>query len=184
MKHFDVRRAVTADAAILCDLHKASVRALCAGAYSSAQIELWLALRSADDYRRAMIVDGEAIYAATYADRVVGFTSTKGGELLTLYVDPRLGRGAGGRLLAAAEEHACRAGETRLHLRATPNAVAFFRKHRYMRGPRSVARRDGIELAVLEMSKALHVAGVPSMVTRSVTAPARREADASWYSGG
>jgi len=31
MKRFDVRRAVAADAALLCDLHKASVRALCAG---------------------------------------------------------------------------------------------------------------------------------------------------------
>ena len=41
MKRFDVRRAVTADAAMLCDLHKASVRALCAGTYSVAQIELW-----------------------------------------------------------------------------------------------------------------------------------------------
>ena len=154
MKRFDVRRAVTADAAILCDLHKASVRALCAGTYSTAQIELWLAPRSADHYRHAMTA-GEVMLAATYADRVVGFASTKGAELLALYVDPKLGRGAGGPLLAAAEEQACLSGEKVLRLQATPNAVAFYRKHGYMRGPRGVVRRGGVELPVLDMHKAL-----------------------------
>jgi putative acetyltransferase len=181
MKRFDVRRAVTADAAILCDLHKASVRALCAGAYSSAQIELWLALRSADDYRRAM-TSGEVMLAATYADRVVGFASTKGAELRALYVNPKLGRGAGGALLAAAEEQARAAGEPVLHVRATPNAVAFYRKHGYMRAARGIVRRGGVELQVLCMHKSLQAAGAPSTITRSVSAAARRNTDAAWYS--
>jgi putative acetyltransferase len=154
MKRFDVRRAVTADAAMLCDLHKASVRALCAGTYSARQIDAWLAPRSADDYRRAMTA-GEVMLAATYADRVVGFASTKGAELRALYVDPKLGRGAGGPLLLAAEEQVRSAGEPVLHLQATPNAVAFYRKHGYMRGARGVVRRGGAELAVLDMHKAL-----------------------------
>ena len=153
MKRFDVRRAVPADAAILCGLHKASVRALCAGSYSTAQIELWLARGCADDYRRAMTVGGEIMFAATHADHVVGFASTRAGKLLALYVDPRSGRGAGGPLLAAVEEHACHAGEKGLCLQATPNAVAFYRQHGYMRGPRAMVRRGGIELAVLEMTK-------------------------------
>src|SRR5262245_800497 len=106
MKRFDVRRAVPADAAIFCDLHKASVTALCAGSYSAAPIELWLAPRSADDYRQAMTLGGETMFAATYADRVVGFASTREAELRALYVDPRLGRGAGCALLAVAEEQA------------------------------------------------------------------------------
>ena len=155
MKRFDVRRAVTADAAMLCDLHKASVRALCAGTYSSRQIDAWLAPRCADDYRRAMTAGGEVMLAATYADRVVGFASLRGAELLGLYVDPKLGRGAGGVLLAAAEEQARNGGEQILHLQATANAVAFYRKHGYMRGARGVVRRGGAELAVLDMRKAL-----------------------------
>ncbi len=155
MKRFDVRRAVTADAAILCDLHKASVRALCAGTYSSRQIDAWLAPRSADDYRHAMTGGGETMFVATYADRVIGFSSTKGAELLALYVDPKLGRGAGGPLLVAVEEQARRAGEQVLHLEATPNAVAFYRKHGYMRGPRGLVRRGGAELPVLGMHKPL-----------------------------
>jgi GNAT superfamily N-acetyltransferase len=154
MKRFDVRRAVTADAAILCDLHKASVRALCAGTYSSRQIDAWLGPRSADDYRRAMTA-GEAMLAATYANRVVGFASTKGAELRALYVDPRLGRGAGGALLAAAEEQVRSAGVPVLHVQATPNAVAFYRKHGYMRGARATVRRGGAELPVLDMHKTL-----------------------------
>jgi putative acetyltransferase len=182
MKRFDVRRAVTADAAILCDLHKASVRALCAGAYSAAQIELWLALRSADDYRRAMIA-GEVMLAATYADRVVGFASTKGAELLALYVDPKLGRGAGGTLLLAAEEQVRSTGERALHVQSTPNAVAFYRKHGYMREARTTVRRGGVELSVLCLRKSLQAAAAPSTITKSVRAPARRNADASWYSG-
>jgi ribosomal protein S18 acetylase RimI-like enzyme len=155
MKRFDVRRALPADAATLCELHKASVRALCAGPYSSAQIELWLAPRCADDYRRAMTAGGETMFVATYADRVVGFASTKGERLLALYVDPALGRGAGSTLLVAAEDHACLSGEKDLRLQATPNAIAFYRKHGYMRGPRGVVRRGGIELPVLDMRKAL-----------------------------
>jgi GNAT superfamily N-acetyltransferase len=127
---------------------------LCAGTYSTAQIELWLALRSADDYRRAM-TSGEVMLAATYADRVVGFASTKGAALLALYVDPKLGRGAGGSLLLAAEEQARGAGEPVLHLQSTPNAVAFYRKHGYMRGARATVRRGGVELPVLDMHKAL-----------------------------
>jgi len=182
MKRFDVRRAVTADAALLCDLHKASVRALCAGSYSAAQIELGLAPRSADDYRRAMTA-GEVMLAATYADRVVGFASTKGAELRALYVDPRLGRGAGGPLLLAAEEQVRGTGEPALHLQSTPNAVAFYRKHGYMREARATVRRGGVELQVLCMRKSLQAAGAPSTITRSVMAPARRNADASWYSG-
>jgi|SRR5262245_4134958 len=155
MKRFDVRRAVTADAAILCDLHKASVRALCAGSYTAAQIEAWLAPRSADDYRHAMTAGGEIMFAAMYADRVVGFASTKGAELRGLYVEPKLGRGAGGVLLAAAEKHARKAGNKVLHLQATPNAVAFYRKHGYMRGARGTVRRGGTELSVLDMQKVL-----------------------------
>ena len=154
MKRFDVRRAVTADAAILCDLHKASVRALCAGTYSSRQIDAWLEPRSADDYRRAMSA-GEVVLAATYADRVVGFASTKGAELLALYVDPTLGRGAGGPLLAADEAQVRIAGAQVLHVQATPNAVAFYRKHGYMRGARAAVRRGGAELPVLDMHKTL-----------------------------
>ena len=154
MKRFDVRRAVTADAAMLCDLHKASVRALCAGFYSPHQIDAWLAPRSADDYRRAMTA-GEVMLAATYADRVVGFASTKGAALLALYVDPKLGRGAGGPLLQAAEEQVRSAGKPVLHVQATPNAVAFYRKHGYMRGARATVRRGGAELAVLDMHKPL-----------------------------
>ena len=155
MKRFDVRRAVTADPAILCDLHKASVRALCMGAYSPHQIDAWLGPRSADDYRHAMTAGGEILLAATYADRVVGFASTKGAELLALYVDPKFGRGAGSVLLASAEALARHTGEKILHLQATPNGVAFYRRHGYMRGARGVVRRGGAELSVLDMQKAL-----------------------------
>ena len=42
MAAFTLRPATLADAEALCALHKASVRALCAGAYTAAEIEAWL----------------------------------------------------------------------------------------------------------------------------------------------
>jgi ribosomal protein S18 acetylase RimI-like enzyme len=84
-----------------------------------------------------------------------GFASIRDGELLGLYVDPRLGRGAGCSLLAAVEDQVRTAGKKVLRLQSTPNAVAFYRKHGYMRGARGVVRRGGVELSVLDMQKTL-----------------------------
>jgi len=83
-----VRRAVPEDAVAICDLHKASVRSLCAGAYSPEQIEAWLAPRRADDYRKAMTVGGEMMFVGECARRIVGFASIKASMLTGLYVDP------------------------------------------------------------------------------------------------
>ena len=42
MAAFTIRPATLADAEALCALHKASVRTLCAGAYTAEEIEAWL----------------------------------------------------------------------------------------------------------------------------------------------
>ena len=42
MAAFTIRPATLADAEALCALHKASVRALCVGAYTTQEIEAWL----------------------------------------------------------------------------------------------------------------------------------------------
>jgi putative acetyltransferase len=150
-----VRRAMPEDAVAICDLHKASVRDLCAAAYSSEQIEAWLAPRVPDDYRKAMTVGGETMFVAQCAQRIVGFASIKTSMLIGLYVDPDGGRGAGRILLQAAEGQARSDGVAVLSLQATLNAVPFYKRHGFSLDRHGTVLRGGRELPVVEMSKTL-----------------------------
>ena len=139
----------------LCRLHKASVSGLCAGAYSSEQIEAWLGHRVPDDFRNAMTVGGETMFVGQRAERIVGFASIRTSMLMGLYVDPDGGRGAGRILLQAAEEHARCDSVTVLTLQATLNAVPFYQRHGFSLDRHGAVLRGGLELPVVEMSKTL-----------------------------
>ncbi|GEP58767.1 GNAT family N-acetyltransferase [Reyranella soli] len=155
MVAFTIRPATPADAEALCALHKASVRALCLGAYTAEEIEAWLREREPAGFRHAMTKGGETILVAEHDGSVAGFASIKETMLFGLYVDPAGGRGAGGPLLQAAEGEVRRRGAAILSLQSTLNAVPFYRKHGYMRQARSTVRRGGRDLAVLDMVKTL-----------------------------
>ena len=155
MVAFTIRPATPADAEALCALHKASVRALCLGAYTADEIEAWLRDREPRGFRHAMTDGGETMLVAEREDAVVGFASIKETVLFGLYVDPATGRGAGRVLLAAAEDEVRRRGASVLSLQATLNAVPFYRQHGFMRQERSTVRRGGRDLAVLDMIKTL-----------------------------
>ena len=155
MAAFTIRPATPADADALCALHKASVKALCLGAYTAEEIEAWLREREPQGFRHAMTDGGETMLVAECEGAVVGFASIKETVLFGLYVDPARGRGAGRVLLAAAEDEVRRRGASVLSLQATLNAVPFYRQHGFMRQERSTVRRGGRDLAVLDMTKAL-----------------------------
>jgi putative acetyltransferase len=155
MDAFTIRPATLADAEALCALHKASVRSLCHGAYTADEIEAWLREREPAGYRQAMTDGGETMLVAERDGAVAGFASIKETMLFGLYVDPARGRGAGQVLLQAVEDEARRRGAAALSLQSTLNAVPFYRKHGYMRQDRSIVRRGGRDLAVLDMIKAL-----------------------------
>jgi putative acetyltransferase len=155
MAAFTLRAATPADAEALCALHKASVRALCLGAYTADEIEAWLREREPQGVRHAMTDGGETMLVAECEGAVVGFASIKETVLFGLYVDPARGRGAGRVLLAAAEDEVRRRGARALSLQATLNAVPFYRQHGFMRQERSTVRRGGRDLAVLGMIKTL-----------------------------
>ena len=155
MAAFTIRPATPADAEALCALHKASVRALCVGAYTGDEIEAWLREREPRGFRHAMTDGGETMLVAERDGAVVGFASIKDAVLFGLYVDPATGRGAGRVLLLAAEDEVRRRGASVLSLQATLNAVPFYRQHGFMRQDRSTVRRGGRDLAVLDMIKAL-----------------------------
>jgi hypothetical protein len=58
-------------------------------------------------------------------------------------------------------------GAAVLSLQATLNAVPFYRKHGFMRQDRSVVRRGGRDLAVLDMIKVLQPSSRPEREGRS-----------------
>ena len=155
MAAFTIRQGTLADAEALCALHKASVRALCLGAYSADEIDAWLRDREPQGFRHAMTKGGETLLVAEHDGATVGFASIKETALFALYVDPAKGRGAGRVLLAAAEDEVRRRGAAVLSLQATLNAVPFYRQHGFMRQDRSTVRRGGRDLAVLDMIKTL-----------------------------
>ena len=155
MAAFTIRPATPADAETLCALHKASVRALCLGAYTADEIEAWLRDREPQGFRHAMAEGGETMLVAEHDGAVVGFASIKETVLFGLYVDPATGRGAGRVLLTAAEDEVRRRGASVLSLQATLNAVPFYRQHGFMRQERSTVRRGGRDLTVLDMTKPL-----------------------------
>ena len=147
-----VRRAAPKDAQALDALHKASVRALCAKAYSARQIEAWLTGRGPADYCRAMLA-GEAMFVAERDGQVVGFASIKSDVLMGLYVDPERGRGVGAVLLGLAEQHVREEGAAVLSLQATLNAVTFYQSHGFVADRTNSVLRGDRKLAVVDMSK-------------------------------
>ena len=155
MAAFTIRPAGLADAEAMCALHKAAVRALCVGAYTTQEIEAWLSDGEPVGFRQAMTDGGETMLVAERDGAVVGFASIKETMLFGLYVDPARGRGAGRVLLEAAEDEVRRRGASILSLQATLNAVPFYRQHGFMRQERSTVRRGGRDLAVLDMIKTL-----------------------------
>ena len=104
MAAFTIRPARLADAEALCALHKASVRALCVGAYTTRGDRSLASEREPQGFRHAMTDGGETMLVAERDGAVVGFASIKGTMLFGLYVDPARGRGAGRLLLEAAED--------------------------------------------------------------------------------
>src|SRR6266480_2869261 len=122
---FVIREAMLEDAAVICAVHKSSVRQLCAATYSLDQIEAWIGSRTPENYARAMS-SGESMFVAELGGRVVGFASIRDDTLLALYVEPENGRGAGTPLVLRAEE-ALRSNRANIvSLNATLNAAPFY----------------------------------------------------------
>ena len=123
-----IRGAGAADAAGLFDLHRASVHAFCASAYTPAHMAAWFADRDPGIYEPAL---GQGrLWLAHEQGHAVGFVGAEPGEVTLLFVSPHAtGRAVGSRLLAhgAAQAEAGRDGA--VDVVATLNSVAFYRRH-------------------------------------------------------
>jgi putative acetyltransferase len=155
-----VRRAALADAEAICHVHHASVRSLCAAAYTPADIEAWVGWRTPANYK--VLIRGTVFLVAEVGEGVAGFGVLSvggGGELHALYVHPdHVGRGVGSALLAALEAEACRAGLAGIALNATLNSVSFYARHGYAsRGATTNVLPNGVALPCVRMDRRLAV---------------------------
>jgi len=125
-----LRPFLSADAAVLAAIFRASVEELTEDDYSEAQRAAWAS--AADDLDEfAAKLDDELTLVATLAHTPVGFASLEGPDHLDmLYVHPQAaGRGVGTALCDALERLAGSRGANRLTVDASDNAKAFF-EHR------------------------------------------------------
>jgi GNAT superfamily N-acetyltransferase len=113
-------------------LHKASVRAQCAGHYSLAHIDAWFHDRTPEIYRPAL--EGGRVWLAETSGQILGFASAEPGEVTLLFVNPgHAGRGIGKLLFEHALTRAAAEHQGPLTVVATLNSVSFY--ERYGFGP-------------------------------------------------
>jgi putative acetyltransferase len=124
-----IRAAVAGDVDGIMDAHLEAIRELCSAAYAPDQISAW----TSGGKNPARYLPGIAagrFSVALLGETVVGFSELDlvKGELCGMFVAPAHARqGIGRALLAAVEARAVRQGVGRLDLKATLNAVDFYR---------------------------------------------------------
>ncbi len=151
-----IRRAISADAKAICELHRAAVLRLEGDTYSKEQVEVWAGALAPERYLVGMR-DFEFFVAEE--GRVLGFLilNLEGAELNAVYVHPdAAGRGIGRRLCETAESLARERGLTELKVKSTVNAVGFYEALRFCRVRDMVHRSPaGIDLPCVQMKKCL-----------------------------
>jgi len=152
---FSVRRAVAADSPAIFDVHVGAITRICAADYTPEEIEGWLVNKKPDGYVSA--IEANDFFVATAADRVVGFSEfeAQSAEIRAVYVHPDfVRRGLGALLLRTAEDAARARGVTRVHLRSTLNAVAFYQARGYVvEAPGSLQLSNGGALRYVLMHR-------------------------------
>lgn len=149
-----VRRAMSADAVRIRNVHVASIRGLCARDYTPAQIRAWSSNKRPGNARRSM-AEGEAMFLALVGVRTAGFAGFKDREVRAVYVHPQFARrGVGTALLAALERTARRRGVRCLRLSSSVTAAPFYRAMGYATVRKGTfTLRDGTRIACVHMRK-------------------------------
>lgn len=146
-----LRPALRADAQAICDLHIATVKALCAPFYESRVIEGWLRGRIPDGYLRG--IERGMIFVADGNGEVIGWGEAHPGEVDAIFVDPRYARrGIGSLLLKRALETATKGGGT-IKVESTLNAVPFYQRFGFHMVGHGTQRRNDVDVPVATMEK-------------------------------
>ena len=157
-----LRPANLADAEDIVRVHHAAVHTSGATSYSEEVLDAWSGDPSEARFermRRAIASEDELVLVAESSSRVIAFGSVVVSltELRSLYVHPDASRrGVGAALLAELERLAVKRGLTRLQLKASLNAEAFYRRSGYaVVGPGVHQIAAGLTMACVEMRKEL-----------------------------
>ena len=158
----EVRPATCADAEDIVKVHFAAVHETAGPFYPPEVLANWSGQPEEIRYLqlRDAIAEGQELFlVGEDSSGVVGFGSIFPAleELRAVYVDPRVGRqGVGTKILQRLEAMAAEHGLSRLHMDASVNAEAFYRKHGYEVIERGVHRlSSGHDMACVKMRKAL-----------------------------
>lgn len=144
-----IRHAEPADAQAVLRLLRETVEAIPDAWYTTLQRESWKALFTEDALagllQRQAQPQGQAhALVVEDASRMMAFACLAGDEVKMLYVHPSAqGTGLGGQLLTQLETEARRRGVSRLRLRASANALGFYKGRGYARDPGNASSATG-----------------------------------------
>ena len=152
-----IRPALPGDAALIHQVHVASVREVCSAHYTPEEIKSWIGPRQPEHYRWSMTKGGDTTVVAEENGEIVGFGSLKNDQIKGLYVAPgHLRRGIGRRLLDRLEGIARERDTPRLRLASSLTAVPFYAAHGYRVACHGQQRFfTGGQVACVFMDKAL-----------------------------
>jgi GNAT superfamily N-acetyltransferase len=122
-----IRQATVDDVGALFRLHQASVRGLCAAAYSAQHIDTWFEGRTPEIYL-PLLRHGQ-ILLAELETQLAGFVGAVPGEVTSLFVLPELaGQGIGKLLFHRGLSYAQQSFAGPVTVIATKNAVDFYQR--------------------------------------------------------
>ena len=157
----NVRQATERDTEGILEVHVRSAREICGPHYPPEQIEEWAGSKTAEFFRTSMS-EGETFVVAEADSRIVGFGVLANAELRALFVDPQhIGKNIASQILEMMEQMAIASALRELHLKASLNAVEFYRRKDYQ-GEKPVDHElaSGTKMACVAMSKVLDFGGV------------------------
>ena len=153
-----IRRAIEADLPAIREAHLASIRGLCAEAYTPEQIEKWTSNRELDRYAPLVTPRFHCLVAVDGAGLGgFGTADMEKSEISSLFVRPECaGAGLASSLLQKLEDMAREHGLRELSLESTVNARRFYLKHGYqVLAPATKRFSNGLEIDCFQMQKRL-----------------------------
>ena len=160
MGNVRIREATETDASAVEEVHSSAIQAIVRGFYSDREIDSWGGRVNPERWQSFPEILTKSVFlVAEQGDRLVGFAQlvTDEREVRAVYVRPEVGRqGIGGALLAQIEAAARDRKIDALELKASLNAVPFYRAHSYEPLEETTHRlADGVELRCVRMRKTL-----------------------------
>ena len=153
----ELRPATCDDLATLWELRTRAIAHACAAHYSDAVLAIWLASPAPDSLRQLVAGGGGTVAIEDGCMLGYGVLNAGSGEVEALFVEPaQHGRGIGALLMRAVEEMARAAGQPRLFLSASLNAVAFYQRAGFLALREEMyPHRSGIGIPSVYMEKLL-----------------------------